>query len=326
MPAPPLPREEYVEQRHFFRTLRGRLAEGVPTQTALAQVRDELLATTRLPVAVDLLGDELRQSGRLAPAMTRLDFYFTPFQAFVVGKSEEDRTKFDATAAFLILERLAGYMTGDRPVRSEAREVDDAPTRRGLFLYQFETLARMRLGYAAGLSAAAADPFYDEVWSGWVRTLRRVIGEVDFAELLYRRSEWFLELKRRSAGDRDATVPFELLFGEAEGRIAWANRGKDPLYLFAALQRQLGYPEVPRPPRKAEVSDISPAVQAALHKLEQRLRFLEAEQKGGLNLDELAAKPNRPVFRDDPGLPPGFLPPPDGPKSNRPGSGRPGRG
>ena len=33
------------------------------------------------------------------------------------------------------------------------------------------------------------------------------------------------------------------LFAEKEGKIAKANRGRDPL-LFAALQRQLGYPEV----------------------------------------------------------------------------------
>ena len=304
-PEPPLPREEYVEQRHFFRTLRGRLAEGVPTQEALVQVREELLATTRLPVAVDLLGDELRQSGRMSPAMERLSFYFTPFQAFVVGKGEEDRTKFDGTTAFLILERLAGYMTGDRPLRSEAREVDRAPSRPGLFLYQFETLARSRLGYAAGLAAVAADPFYDETWAGWIRTLRRAVGEVEFAELLYRRSGWFLEMKRRAQGDREATVPFDLLFGEAEGRIAWANRGKDPLYLFAALQRQLGYPEVPRPPRTARVSEIPPAVQAQLHKLERRLQFLEAEQKGGLDLDALAARPGRPLPWEAPG---GFPP------------------
>ena len=38
--------------------------------------------------------------------------------------------------------------------------------------------------------------------------------------------------------------PHEPLFGEKEGKIAKASRGRDPLYLFAALQRQLGYPEV----------------------------------------------------------------------------------
>ena len=43
-----------------------------------------------------------------------------------------------------------------------------------------------------------------------------------------------------------------ILFGEKEGKIARANRGRDPLYLFSALQRQLGYPEVPRPRRPDE--------------------------------------------------------------------------
>ena len=42
------------------------------------------------------------------------------------------------------------------------------------------------------------------------------------------------------------TPPLPPLFGEKEGKIARASRGRDPLYLFAALQRQLGYPEVPR--------------------------------------------------------------------------------
>ena len=311
MPETPLPREEYVEQRHFFATLRDRLAAGVATQDALGQVREELLATTKLPLAIDLLGDELRQTGRLGPAMARLGHYFTPFQAFLVERSEEDRTRFDGPVAFLILERLAGYMAGDAgesdPERRGGRG-GDGPSRRGLFLFQFETLARNRLGYVAGMTAAAEDPFYDDSWRAWLKIVRRVVGEIDFADLLYRRSGWFLTLKRRTTGDPDATVPFELLFGEAEGRIAWANRGKDPLYLFAALQRQLGYPEVPKPPRKDLSPDVPPAVEARLHKLEQRIRFLEAEAKGGLDLAKLAAKPAAPRFTDEPGLPPGFGP------------------
>ena len=257
---------------------------------------------------MDLLGDELRQTGRIGPAMARIAHYFTPFQAFLVEKGEEDRAKFDASVAFLILERLAGYMAGEIDDRRSARDVE-APTRRGLFLFQFEALARNRLGYDRGLTAIAADPFYDEPWRAWLGTVRRVIGEMEFAELLYRRSEWFLTLKRRTRDDPDATVPYELLFGEAEGRIAWANRGKDPLYLFSALQRQLGYPEVPRPPRKDLVPEVPPAVEARLHKLEKRIQFLEAETRGGLDLTELAVKPVAPAFTDEPGLPPGYRPP-----------------
>ena len=308
MPPTPLPPDEYVEQRHFFATLRERLADGVPSQEALASVREELLATTRLPLAVGLMLDDLRQTGRIGAAMARLGHYFTPFQSFLVERSEEDRTKFDGTTAFLILERLAGYMAGDLPETKRFHRDAEAPTRGGLFLYQFETLARNRLGYDAGLRALAADPFYDDPWTDWLRTLRRVVGETDLADLLYRRSAWFLTLKKRARGD-DATVPFALLFGEAEGRIAYANRGKDPLHLFAALQRQLGYPEVPRQKVSERQAEIPPAVEARLHKLEQRIQFLEAEGKGGLDLTKLAAKPQPPKFTDEPGLPPGFRPP-----------------
>ena len=301
MPPTPLPADEYVEQRHFFATLRDRLADGVATQDALVQVREELLATTRLPLAVGLMADELRQTGRIGPAFARLSHYFTPFQAFLVERAELDRAKFDGTTAFLILERLAGYMAGDLSEAKRHRATAEAPVRRGLFFYQFETLARNRLGYDAGLRAMAADPFYDDAWKNWLGTVRRVVGEVDLADLVYRRSEWFLTLKRRARGD-DATVPVELLFGEAEGRIAAANVGRDPLHFFAALQRQLGYPEVPRQIVSERRAEIPPAVEARLHKLEKRLQFLEAEGKGGLDLTKLAAKPDAPRFTDDPAV------------------------
>ena len=312
MPPAPLPAAEYVEQRHFFATLRERLADGVPAQDALASVREELLATTRLPLAVGLMIDDLRQTGRVGDAMGRLGHYFTPFQSFLVRRSEEDRTKFDQTTAFLILERLAGYMAGDLPDSARVRRDAEAPTRRGLFLYQFETLARNRLGYDAGLRAMAADPFFDDPWRNWLGTVRRVVGEVDLADLVYRRSEWFLTLKKRARGE-DATVPVDLLFGEAEGRIAHANLGRDPLHLFAALQRQLGYPEVPRQAVSERKAEIPPAVEARLHKLEKRIQFLEAEGKGGLDLSQLAVKAGKtdpPRFTDEPGLPGGLRPPP----------------
>ena len=155
----------------------------------------------------------------------------------------------------------------------------------------------------------AADPFYDETWRTWLGTVRRVIGEVDLADLIYRRSAWFLVLKRRATRGADATVPFEFLFGEAEGRIAFANLGKDPLHLFAALQRQLGYPEVPRQKISERKAEIPPAVEARLRKLEQRIQFLEAEGKGGLDLTKLAAKPDAPTFTTNRASPPGFRPP-----------------
>ena len=294
MPAP-LPREEYIEQRHFFRVLRERVAENVPSQDALAQVRDELLATTRLPIAVDLMRTEVLHSGRLSHAAARLPHYFTPFQTFVLAKAEEDRSRFDMPVCLTVLERLAHYMAGGGVDGTErVRE----PTPQGLFVYQFECVSRNRLGYPEGLAAVAGDPFYDEIWAAWLRSLRRRIGGIEFADLIYHRSEEFLRHRRQSTGDPDARPPYPLLFDQPEGRIAWANRGKDPRFLFAALQRQLGYPRIPQQTGRSEGFSVHPELEARLLKLEKRLQFLEAEQKGGLDLDALLSKP--PAFGDDP--------------------------
>src|SRR5689334_14029403 len=94
-PLAPLGREEYVEQAHFFRSLAERLEVNVPAQEVLASVREEVLATTKLPLAIDFLLGELRHEGVLGPALARLPHYFTPFQAFVIRESENERLRFD---------------------------------------------------------------------------------------------------------------------------------------------------------------------------------------------------------------------------------------
>ena len=85
--------------------------------------------------------------------------------------------------------------------------------------------------------------------------------------------------------------PVDPLFGEKEGKIAKANRGRDPLYLFAALQRQLGYPEVPRIKSKDDPSVKLREMQAKLKELENRLKLVESEQRGKVDLSEFMAKP-----------------------------------
>ena len=72
-----------------------------------------------------------------------------------------------------------------------------------------------------------------------------------------------------------------ILFGEKEGKIARANRGRDPLYLFAALQRQLGYPEVPRPKPRDDAATKLEQMQTKVRELEERLKLLENEARGG---------------------------------------------
>src|ERR671919_56356 len=126
-PLAPLGREEYIEQSHFFRALGERLAGNVPAQEILASVREEVLATTKLPMAINFLLGELRHEGLLGPAMARLPHYFTPFQAYVVQESENERLRFDLRVGLEILRHEAEYRAGE-------------PTRQGIFLYQFEAL------------------------------------------------------------------------------------------------------------------------------------------------------------------------------------------
>ena len=277
-----LDREEYIEQAYFFRTFRERLEENRPAQDILESVREEILATTKLPLAIDFLRGEILHKGKMHEGMTRLPHYFTAFQAFVMENAEMDKSRFDQKTALLVLERQAEYLAG-------------TPTRQGLFIYQFECIARNRLGYDRGMKAVADDPFYDESWRDWILKIRLRLGATEFADLLYYRSEQYVENRRRSKSDYQPTFP--VFFSTQEGRIARANRGKDPLYMFAALQRQLGYPAVPRikPLDKGPV--IHPALEARLQRLEKRLQLLEMEAKGKFDLSEFYANP--PKFTDD---------------------------
>jgi hypothetical protein len=292
-PAPsslaPLGREEYIEQSHFFRSLAERLAENVPAQEVLATVREEVLATTKLPMAIDFLLGELRHEGVLAPGMARLPHYFTAFQTYVIEESENERLRFDLRIGLEILRREAEYRA-------------ESPSRQGIFLYQFEALCRNRLGYDRGLEAVASDPAFDETWRDWIRKVRRQIGMVDLADLLYVHSEYYWQ---RQKSPSQATVPPPdsaldapnrqelVLFGEREGRIALANRRKDPLFLFASLHRQLGYPEVPRQKAKESGEALLPQLARRLEQLEMRLKLVEEEQRGGIDLTQFYAKPDQ---------------------------------
>jgi hypothetical protein len=282
MTTPPiLDREEYVEQAYFFRTFRERLADNMPAQEILERVHEELLTTTRLPFASQFLATELKHTGLLASGFARLPHYFTPFQAFVVHQAEDEKRKFPMLTALLVLEREAAYKAG-------------SPTRPGLFVYQFESIARNRLGYTDGLTAMAADPHYDAEWAAYLEIVRRQIGVIDFADLVYLRSELYVTEQRRKDPGYEPPVP--PIFGEKEGKIARASRGRDPLYLFAALQRQLGYPEVPKYRQRDDLTTKFEVIQNKLRELEQRLRLTEAELRGSIDLSQFG-KPD--IFKDD---------------------------
>jgi hypothetical protein len=283
MNATMLDREEYIEQAYFFRVLRERMAENVSTQEVLERVHQEILSTTRLPYAVQFLAAELKHSGLLSSGFARLNHYFTPFQAFVIRGTEDERNRFSMETATLVLQREAEYRAGQ-------------PTPAGLFIYQFEVLCRNRLGYDEGLTCLAADPMYDASWREYIDVVRRQVGMVDFADLLYLRSEFYVKEQRRQQPDYEPPVP--PLFGEKEGKIAGANRGRDPLYLFAALQRQLGYPEVPRPRPVDDMNARMLTLQARLRELEMRVKLLESELHGRIDLSEFG-KPELLLDNDD---------------------------
>jgi hypothetical protein len=284
-----LDREEYIEQAYFFRTMRERVEEKMPTQQVLEHVHEEILTITRLPMAVQFLATELKHTGLLSSGFARLSHYFTPFQAFVMRQTEEEKTRFSLEIGLLILEREALYRAA-------------TPTQPGLFVYHFEAISRNRLGYDGGLECMHGDPFYDADWRAYIDLVRRQVGAVDFADLVYLRSELYVLEQRKREPNYEPPLP--PLFGEKEGKIGRANRGRDPLYLFAALQRQLGYPEVPRARAKDDPTAQIQALKTKIRELEIRLKLVEGEARGRVDLSEFMARPellNPPEEEEDRG-------------------------
>jgi hypothetical protein len=267
-----LDRDEHVEQAYFFRSLRERIADGQPTQRVLESIGEELLATTRLPMAVQFLAGELKHSGLLSSGFTLLPHYFTAYQAFVLQGTEDEKKRFDIGLGLLVLEREAEFRAG---------HISPA----GLFVYQFETMSRNRLGYDNGIRAMQHDPYYPPEWRQFLDDIRMQLGVIDFADLIFLRSHLYVSERRRDEPDYEPPLP--PLFGEKEGKIARANQGRDPLYLFASLQRHLGYPEVPRPKPRDDTGHKLEAMRVHIRELEARLRLLEGEVRGTLDLNKL---------------------------------------
>ena len=259
--------EEYVEQAYLFKALKDRMSADEPVQDLLGYLREEVLATTKLPLAIDFLLAELKQLGTMATAMKRIAHYFTPYQSFLVATAEDDHSRFEMSMALHLLYH-------DAQLRSQSA---DAVT---MFFHQFETLCRNSLDYDYGLSAMAVDPVYDDVWQKWILSIRHKLGIVDLADLVYLHSEYYMAKKR---DDDDPADP--ILFGAKEGQIALANRTKETHYLFLALQRQLGYPPVPRRKKIDRNEELVPKLKQMVERLEVRVKLLEDEQRNqGIDL------------------------------------------
>ncbi len=273
--APILERDDYVEQAYFFRTFRERLQAGLAAQEVLGHLHAEMLSSTRLPYAAQFLATELKHTGLLAPGFARLGHYFTPFQTFVVGQAENERRRFSTITALQVLEGEAHYRA-------------EKPTRPGLFVYEFEAISRNCLGYDDGLISMTQDSFFDDPWRAFIDSVRRSVGEFDFGDLVYFHSALYNIDQSRLNPGQDLPAP---LFGEKEGRIAKAAKGHDPLFLFAALQRHLGYPAVPRPIVRDDPLAKLAALQNKVHELEQRLKLVEGEARGRTDMTQFLGKP-----------------------------------
>ncbi len=282
-----LDREEYIEQAYLFRSFGERIAAERAAHASRAPRGEGVLAPAERPRAGGGLGGELKLVGTLSTALARLPHYFTAFQTFVIAKAEEEGGRFDIRTALAMLEREAAYR-------------GEGATPQGLFFYRFECLSRNRLDYAPGLAAVADDDIFDADWKSWIATVARQVGLIDLADLVFVRSPEYWRLEKRDAllAGRDGGEPDRpILFGAKEGRIARANRGKDPLFFFAALQRQLGYPAIPRV-KTAAPSAESPALLARrLERFEMRVKLLEEEGRGGIDLSRFDPKNFR--GRDD---------------------------
>jgi len=278
-PTPhPLERSEYVEQAYFFGLLEARIIQEIPIQELLEQVHFEIAANTRLPMAIDFLLTELKHCGVMAPAMARLSHYFTPFQTYLIAEAEREEGKFDMRVALKVLQAEANYRAG-------------GGASGGLFFYQFEAICRNRLRYDPGLAAIAADPSYDAVWKTWILRLRRDIGLVDFADFLFLHSEEYRRKMVAIGESVDGRGPF--IFGTHEGRIALACRRRDPLFLFGALQRHLGYPTVPRVVPADRTGEAIPQLFRKIEQLEQRLKLMEQENRAGIDITKFYNKHQR---------------------------------
>ncbi|MGI9516831.1 MAG: hypothetical protein ACR2NP_07300 [Pirellulaceae bacterium] len=271
-----LPREEYIEQAYLFAALGDRLAKNEPVQRLLGHIKHELLATTKLPMAIDYLLAELNHSGSMSEAMRNMPHYFTAFQSYLMWQAEDERARMDMLMVMTLLEHESKF---------RAESSDAVP----LFFFQLEILCRNRLSYDDGLKAMADDPVYNEAWREWLLDARKKLGFVDIADLIYVHSQYYVDVEKDVEKH-----PETVLFGPREGRIALANRRKDPLYLFAALQRQLNYPEVPRPKKADPNEELLPRLVRTMEQLQTRIKLLEDEQREkGIDLSQFYPEPGK---------------------------------
>ena len=140
----------YVEQAYFFRTFLKRMADNMPAQEVLESLHQELLSSTRMPMAIQFLATEIKHSGLLATGLERLPHYFTKFQAFSSPEAEDEgRRIIMPTARSSSSRRRRNQANPDRPgCSSTSSKHSSEPPR-----------------YLDGIIAMEDDPLYDADWT-----------------------------------------------------------------------------------------------------------------------------------------------------------------
>ena len=285
-PVAPLGVEEYIEQAHFFGLLGERRMENTPAQEVLQTAREEALATTKLPMAIDFLLSELRHAGQMSTAMEQLGHYFTPFQTYIMRESENERGRFDLRIGLEVLSLEARYRAGDY-------RANKAPDPSGAFSVRVRDALPEPAGVRQGADCRGGRPsiFLRFGATGFWRFAIR------WGWSIWR--TWFMSKVNMPGGQaggegkaRSKMRESRPFFGEREGRIAMANRRKDPLYLFNSLHRQLGYPEPPRMKKPDPEQTLLPQLARQMEQMEKRIKLLEEEQRGGMDLSQFYEKPS----------------------------------
>ena len=70
--------------------------------------------------------------------------------------------------------------------------------------------------------------------------------------------------------------------------------------MFSALQRHLGYPTVPRAKKPDESVSLLPLLNLQVQRLEARIKLLEDESRGGIDLTKFYGRTSKPL----PNVPP----------------------
>ena len=264
----PLDREEYVEQAYFFQTLRERMQQDMSTQDLLVAIRQEILATTMLPFALDFMAGELRLTGGFATAMARLPHYFTPFQTYVVGEAEKAEGRFDFRIALEILQREVEYRAAGRR-RKASSSISSRPS------------AATAWATTAAWRPSPPIAIFDENWREWILTVRRQVGLIDFGRH---------DLRPQRALSQDAGEGRE---ADPVRRKGGANRaGQSPqgsaLSVFGAAAA-LGLSERAAAAARGHAAISSARLQQRVDRLETRVEAFEEELRGGINLSRFYA-------------------------------------